>query len=362
MNCLLDTLRRWMALVLIVILAVCLFNSEACAVQLKPEDSAVVVEQGLLRVEAPKGLGRYAENVLGHATAAMRSLNQSTGDALLVRVRFVVADTEARFLELTGSSGEQSLAVAFGGEQLVVISRPAMVKSGSDRIHQVLVHELAHVYLDVKCKAMVPRWVHEGVAQIVSGQWTDAPGEGTMAISAYTGGLLPLRDLVVSFPSDVSQRNLAYAESFSAMRFVVRERHENSLRHFLASVRGEEGKKYLESLAGGIALDALDQQWQGRLRSPVFLTTVFLGSSVFWGLGAILVVVAWVLKRRHSKVLREEWKQEDALHVDLDEWTQIEDGQDKQALLADPEWTPDEPDYEGNSYKDDDNDGVGQWR
>jgi hypothetical protein len=279
----------------------------------------VVRESGLIRVEAPAGLDNYALSVMSHATAAMRTLNRATGDALLVPVKFIVAADERAFLALAGGEGEQSLAVSLGGQQTVVISRPAMMKSNPDKIQQVLAHELAHVYLDVRCKVPVPRWVHEGVAQMVAGEWTDAPGDGAMALAAYTGGLIPLSDLVATFPRDETQRTVAYAEAYSAMRYLVQTAHGNSLRNFLEKIRGDDGREYLKSLSEGVELAALQSRWQSELKSPLFVTTLLLGSGFFWGMAALLAVVAYAVVRRRGKKIRQGWATEEAMAAEWGE-------------------------------------------
>ena len=274
--------------------------------------------ESLIRVEAPPGRKKYAQTVASHATVALRQLNSQTNDALLVPVTFIVAATDKEFLQLAGGEGEQSLAVAIGSKQQVVISMQAMQKSGADKIQQVLVHELAHVYLDVKCRDFVPRWIHEGVAQMVAGEWPEAPGSGSMALSVYTGGIIPLRELVVGFPSEFSKRNQAYAESLSAVQFVVQNDHGGSLQHFLRAITGDNGRAYLRTFSDGVDLRALDNRWRESLKSPFSVLTIFLGSGFFWGFAALLVIVAYFVRRRKSKVIREEWAAEDAIYVDLD--------------------------------------------
>ncbi len=279
----------------------------------------VVVESNLIRVEAPAGYDKYAKSVMAHAQAALRELNSKTGDALMVPVTFQVAPDRELFLQLAGGEGEHALAVARGDKRLVIISLEAMNSTDADKIQQVLVHELAHIYLDVKTEAPVPRWVHEGVAQVIAGEWPDAPGEGMMAISAYTGGLIPLQQLVDGFPADAANRNQAYAQSYSAMRHLIRKDHSNSLVHFLKSIRGAEGAPYLKKLGGTVHLNALDWSWRQDLKSPVSALNVLLGSGFLWGVAAVLMVIAYFVKKRRSKVLHERWAADEATYADAEE-------------------------------------------
>lgn len=315
---------------------------------------AVVRESGLLRVEAPGGFDRYADSVLSHATAAMRSLNQATGDPLLAPVKFILAPDEATFLELAGNEGEQSLAVSLGGAQTVVISRPAMMKAGADKILQVLTHELVHVYLDVRCRGPVPRWVHEGVAQLLAGEWLDGPGEATLTIAAYTGGLIPLSELVRGFPQDVTRRQMAYAEAHSAIRFLVREDHSNSPHQFLRRISGDEGREYLRHLSGGMELMALQSRWQTELKSPLAIAAILLGNGFFWGISAGLVIAAWFVVRRRSRMIRNRWAAEEAEAAEWNEppheaeWTYLDSADDALDVPAEP-WI--DEDDEGEEWK-----------
>ncbi len=281
----------------------------------------VVLEQRLLRVEAPAENEKYAKSVLSHATAALRIVNDQAGEAMHIPITFEVVPTEKEFLTRAGGVGENSLAVSLGGQARVLISRPAMAESGSDKIRQVLVHELAHVYLDAKTAAPVPRWVHEGVAQALAGEWADAPSEGRMAIAAYTGGLIPLRNLINGFPSDQTRRDMAYAQSYSVVRYLVRNDFGNSLALFLRAIRGEEGKDYLKSLSGGIHLESVDYRWRSELRHPRFLFTIVLSSGFLWGAAALLLLFAYVVKRRRSKVLRQQWAREEMLAAEYGSMT-----------------------------------------
>jgi len=302
-----------MAPVFRMVTALVLFLFHPTIIFSQPDNPVIGKEETLIRVEAADENQRYVQFVRGHATSALRALNQKTGDALLVPITFVVAENDSRFNELAGGGSEHSLAVAFGEEQKVIINYQLMAQSGADKIHQVLVHELAHVYLDVKCQPRVPHWVHEGVAQEIAGEWTTAPGDAQLAIAAYTGGLIPLDHLVHGFPRNASRRDQAYAEAYSAIRFLVREDYGNSLQAFLAAIRGTHGAEALKSLSGGIELDALELRWRNDLKSPLFALSILVSSGFFWGLAAVLVLIAYFYKRRRSKLIRQQWAREEAI-------------------------------------------------
>lgn len=282
-----------------------------------PASAAVVRESGLVRVEAPDQYAKYADAIVGHANAALRHLHSKTGDSLLVPVTFQLIATEREFIEEAGSIGENSLAVAFGGQNRVIINREAISQNASDRIEAVLAHELAHVYLDVKCRGPVPHWVHEGVAQMVAGEWMEAPSAMALAVASFTGGLIPAKDLVERFPSDITRRNQAYAQAYSFTRYIVREDFGNSLPSFLTAIRGDDGAAYLRSLSSSLDLLELENAWQRELRSPGTLLWLIASSGFLWGVAMVLVVLAYLVKRRRSQHLRRQWAREEMLAAEF---------------------------------------------
>lgn len=274
--------------------------------------AAGTTQQANITVETPAGMDRYAQTVMSYATAALRYLNETTGEPLLVPITFVVAEDDARFAEVAQGEGENTLAVAFGEQSRVVINYQAMSRSAGSKIQQVLVHELVHVYLDVKCLGRVPHWVHEGVAQHVAGEVPDAMGRGRLALAAYTGGLIPLSRLVGGFPADAEGRIKAYGQALSVVEYLVDTEYDRSLKAFLNAIKGESGREKLRELSGTIHLDALEYRWRNSIKSPVHLLMLMAGSGFFWSVAAVLLVAAYVVKRRKSAAMRRHWAQEEA--------------------------------------------------
>lgn len=298
-------------------------------------------------VEALESHRKWIPDLISRADAARRVLNAETNDALLVRIRILFAPTQEAFLQLAGGGTENSYAVSLGNQQTLVINGAAVRSEGPDSLNTVLVHELAHVYLDVRAAGRVPRWMHEGVAQMVAGQWTMEDQVGLIA-ARFTNQLIPLSEIESSFPAQVERQRLAYRESFSVVKFLVEERFDYSLPAFLASITGEENSHALRMYWNPLFRDALQASWRGSLGSPWQLILVLTSSGGFWGLMAILVVVAYFVKRRRSKALRQEWAEEDKVYLVLDE-------EEKRAfgdLDPDELVKPEPGEYEDPEYED----------
>jgi hypothetical protein len=95
----------------------------------------------------------------------------------------------------------------------------------------VIPHELTHLVFDTAVRNpyhFPPRWLNEGVATYLSEGYT-ASDRGATEAAASDGRLMPLRSLGGQFPTSAERFYLAYAESVSAVDFLVREKGTDAL-------------------------------------------------------------------------------------------------------------------------------------
>jgi len=95
----------------------------------------------------------------------------------------------------------------------------------------VIPHELTHLVFDTAVSNpyhFPPRWLNEGVATYLSEGYS-ASDRRAVETAARDGRLMPLRALGGQFPTTAERFYLAYAESVSAVAFLVRERGEDAL-------------------------------------------------------------------------------------------------------------------------------------
>ncbi|HMB71187.1 MAG TPA: hypothetical protein VKU85_17890, partial [bacterium] len=88
-----------------------------------------------------------------------------------VTVRWAVDPDELRRRGIRNPEAVAGLANADAG--LVLLSAPALA-SRPDRLHPVILHELAHLFVarvTEGAAVLPPRWLNEGIAMWVSGEW-----------------------------------------------------------------------------------------------------------------------------------------------------------------------------------------------
>lgn len=272
-----------------------------------------------LIVEYRTGDERWIEEVLGRTDAARRTLNSLMPDALLARIRVVVAPTKKEFLSLVGGWAEHSVAVAMPTRPvpMVVIDAETLRTVPLAELSQTLVHELAHCYLALRLPRRPPRWFDEGVAMLAADEWKleDAVA---VTMAALANRTIPLRELQYHFPSDPARQRLAYQQSASLVRLLVEE-NGGSLAKLLQGMIGPEGERAATQLWDPFWTQLLEMRWRQELRSWRNWALLVLNSGLFWGTMAILTIVAWILKRQRNLARRREWEKEESVYAALDE-------------------------------------------
>lgn len=112
-----------------------------------------------------------------------------------------------------------------GRDEVHLVLDEVQVRPPQD-LTTVLAHELVHLLIDQyagQFAPTVPRWVHEGLAQHLSGGSYLGAREDDLLYPAAVGRLLRFRELARDFPADEAQRRIAYAQSESFVSFLIRK-------------------------------------------------------------------------------------------------------------------------------------------
>ena len=73
-------------------------------------------------------------------------------------------------------------------------------------------------------------------------------------------------------------------------------------------------------IATGKTIDEVDMAWRARLQDSGFSLTPLLNEGMWWGLGALLVPLAWFVVRRRNRVRLDTWRREEVLEVRWPGW------------------------------------------
>lgn len=185
---------------------------------------------------------------------------------------------------------------------------------------QVIGHEITHAVifriLGDKAGAL-PLWANEGLAEFESEPFS-GNDNALVADAAANTNLIPLPDLKTAFRPN--RTDLAYAESASAMRYMVKRYGESAPRAMLAELAatGSFDKAILK--ATGNSQDEFISAWTNSLSKRFWLMRVWQIGGAFGGaIMAGLVVWAFIIRRRKMAQAAREW-----------EWEQFEESMERQ--------------------------------
>ncbi len=202
-----------------------------------------------------------------------------------------------------------------GDERISVDASGAFVE-----MKQVLGHEITHavIFRILGNRAStLPLWANEGLAKIESEQFSET--DNVLVTDAASNlNLITLSDLATKFPSN--RADLAYAESASAMRFLVKRYGDSAPKTMLAELAktGSFDKAMLK--ATGDSEGAFVSNWTKSLNRRYWVLRVWQIGGAFGGaIMAGLAVWAFIIRRRKMAEAARQW-----------EWEQFEESMERQ--------------------------------
>jgi hypothetical protein len=178
-------------------------------------------------------------------------------------VDFYVYADQTAFYDALGPGTRENV----GGEQIPGL-RTLFALIPPDQINDawvgtVIPHELTHLVFDTATSNAYhqpPRWLNEGLA-VYESQGYDATDRGLTADAASSDTLIPLSGLVGQFPTSADAFYLAYAESVSALDFMVRTYGSDALVAVIRSYK--DGRTDDEAFKKGLGIDtaAFEAAW-----------------------------------------------------------------------------------------------------
>ena len=175
---------------------------------------------------------------------------------------FVYAD-QAPFYDALGPGTRENV----GGEAHSDI-RTLFALIGPDEVNAawvgiVIPHELTHVVFDTAVRNpyhFPPRWLNEGVA-VYESEGYPASNRTAVEEAARSDRLMPLRALSGQFPTTAERFSLAYAESVSAIDFLVRTHGSDALVKLIRSYAGGVTDDEAFTVAVGVDLAGFEAAW-----------------------------------------------------------------------------------------------------
>jgi hypothetical protein len=199
--------------------------------------------------------GRRALKIGDDAIASAEAL---LGVTVTDRVDFFVYADEASFYDALGPGSRENVGGTYipGLQLLFALITPDQINDAW--VGLVIPHELTHLVFDTAVDNPYhdpPRWLNEGLAVYVT-QGYDTSDRRLVDSAVADNALIPLDGLVGVFPTSFDAFYLAYAESVSAIDYLIRTYGQDALVTLIRSYA--EGRTDDEAFSDALGMDATE--------------------------------------------------------------------------------------------------------
>ena len=274
----------------------------------------VEVESPMAIVYADSAHRPTALRLSRHIAADLPRLAEALNLAVGNRIHVVIAPTDERFAALQpGRVPAWADGTAWPHRGWVFLRAPELRGDAKEPLETVLRHELTHILLGRAFgRRPVPQWLQEGVAQLMAGEYS-AETTATLASGILGDNLLSLFELSRGFPRGALRAQLAYAQSADFVAYLRNTYGQAALQTLVAEMARGTAFAPAMRIATGDGVDDIEAAWRARLRdSPLHLAPL-MSEGVWWGLGALLVPLAWLTVRRRNRRKVARWRREEVL-------------------------------------------------
>ncbi|KAA3632972.1 MAG: hypothetical protein DWP97_10025 [Calditrichaeota bacterium] len=234
-------------------------------------------------------------------------------DSLDYKPKLYLLDDLSQFNNLTaGKIPDWGAAVAYSARKLIAIKSPDKFNTRKS-VPILVAHEYTHLAIADKCGFHdPPRWMHEGLSVFLSEEWSWSDNLA-MGKAAVFGQFIPLADIDNVNRFNESKAQIAYAESYLAVKFMLRYYGSNSVNLFLTRIG--EGKTVDEALysSTGLTVEEFQTDFNAYLNQQFNFVSIFMDTIFFWIALAIIMVVGFFLQFKKRRKYYKKWEEQEKL-------------------------------------------------
>jgi len=206
--------------------------------------------------------------------------------------------------------------VAYPDENVIVLLSPRAIKGSRMNVVEVFAHEFSHIAL---CRALtgvkVPVWLNEGLAIYEAREWTFSR-ISVLTRASLMDRLIPLPILTLSFPAEEEPAELAYAESFMFISFLINKVGREAFHRLIRDYTRYGDLAGALRRGTGMNLADLEERWLVYLKLRVSWIPIITSVSTLWFVVALIFVYGYARKKRQANRRLQEMETEE----ESEEW------------------------------------------
>ncbi len=294
--------NRWVRLIAPAVF-LCLFS-----VAVSAAETSRTLRTDHFSIEYPAAGKPYAELVGDIAESGYKRVAEMLDYEPDGPVRLVISGTAEDFKRLTNGVLPDWSSAAARPPRTIVLSPLSGGKMG---IEHIIPHEIMHVFLyDASEGAFVPRWFHEGLAELVSGRG-GIRSRWRLTWKSMHGGLLSFEDIQRIFSGDADAAALAYDQSEIAVR-ILTEMHGGAVYAGIVDrlAAGDSFGQAFET-ATGVSVSRYETHYLNEIRKRYTARQLLSYIPGTWTAIMVLALVAWVATKLRSRRIMKRWETEE---------------------------------------------------
>ena len=145
-------------------------------------------------------------------------------------ITIIITRSEAEYVSYSGDAvPEWSQALALTNEKIILLK----IINADDIIRspEILLHEIVHIFFEDKIgNHRIPVWIHEGIAQYLSGYELTINDRIHLANALVSNNIVSLTSMDTLFSFSQVKARLAYIEALTAIQFIIRDHGVDGLK------------------------------------------------------------------------------------------------------------------------------------
>lgn len=207
-------------------------------------------------------------SLLDEARKTQTRLSREFGLTFDKPVRIYAYSRQQDYVSALATGRTLDTAMTFGIDRIFLLApggttamEPALQGLRREMGHALFVQKTKNPYVDP------PQWLAEGFGLFIGGEVISEENYKALGQIAQANKLLPLKTLYSTFPNNDRDRNLAYLESLSVVKFVVDTYGPEKLKAVLTAFK--DGSSVDDALKKGlgVTLDQLEGRWKTALKN-----------------------------------------------------------------------------------------------
>ena len=207
-------------------------------------------------------------------------------------------------------------AVAYPERNLIILRSPGAIKGGRLDYEKVFTHEFTHIVVGKVLEGReAPTWLSEGFAMYESSEW-HLTRMASLTKAFLTKTVIPLEKLTTNFPSDPDEAELAYAESFMFVSFLINKYGSKAFHQFIRDYAADGNLKGSLKKMTGLHLFILEKEWLDYMEVRVSWIPLITSATTLWFVITLIFVYGYYRKRRIARKTLQIWEQEERENSD----------------------------------------------